>query len=1235
MASGLGTQVLENGRWVTRELDARAILARNRRRVEPQPKKEALPVPRPPFYGVVTQAMVDPPTIKYLLAARLRQRSTDDVVIVRARSVEFQEINEEYDLHHICPKVDMASSVRAARVFGSYEEPSDLLVEMDDVKIEADTEDAGQPSDLGPNMVVLALESKKLCFLFPISNASGQLSICQHHKELPSGQSFQERVGEHIAVDPASRALAVAAHENIFTFMSLKRRDVMVNEYQNSQSINPVSEEITVPVDGVIMKMEFLYPTEQNDLLVILLLLIHRNDKTRLLCYEWDSGTATVRTIRQVASGQVLRSDEQYPLLLIPLRFGTAFMLVCESLFTVYRDILSGSATSSSLALSYMEDAEEPGLSAKFPIFTQWARPNRLKSHTLQEDNIYLCREDGVVSFLEIKDREPGQMIQSQSQVGRLKVNVNTAFASLSFGSNHDLIAAGGDMSDGGIWELRAREDAERKSTISNWTPMSDLVIVKNKHHQYCRTFGKNPLFACSGRGNLHGAIMNVKYGVRAPSNSTNDLKDLGSIPLDMWVLSDEMGHDRRFVFISYPTSTSQFTMEYDDQSLPDLQGVEQDTPTIAVGSISGGLIAQVTGRAIHLISSRHAQSTVKSADADARIVAASFLDSTLILSATERHDGTTVALTHITYDASGAPDLTPNIPNKFFRNINVTGLALHRCAAGLLMVLGTSAGQLFVFVRLDDWAEVGHYDTTSITGSTSPYICDSITLFDYDAGHRVGQWVLCGLRNGSVLVFDLQDGETWRLELIHFESLGTTSLRIHADANRAVILHCDDRLYHLNMIGFQPHQARFLPLYIDRQDTTSLRQDKITALAKVPLDSRIPDDPLSTWMCMDRHHLLQFNVYLEEPSTLIPRRVPIHGNPMHMLFWRHLEAFVIIFSKFMVDDSQQPGIRRLQHCIQLFDLEGVAIREPVDIDLRSGEKIEGMTEWYPHLKDEGTSHAFLLIHTSIAYGSQHPPGGRILISRITLDKHITFKSVKDFSEPVYCTAAYDNPSFLYCSGNHMGRIQVGIKDPDKKPIFAVSKEVKLASRGSHLSAGPIRSGQKYIYVSTEEHSLQVYREETMAFTLVFSDPQHRASLCHLKLPDLDIVLSASKDKLHGLWLPPNPRVDGAAPVLFSASLPGSIRNLIFISDPNERPCIIGSGIDGSIYRIILISEHPYRHMVEAQRRLCADYTSDEPRTGRSLRHIDVDLHLRRLGKKEAKASDIADFIVRCHPYRL
>ncbi|KAH0563280.1 hypothetical protein GP486_002151 [Trichoglossum hirsutum] len=293
------TRVLVNGAWVTRTVDLQTVLDLDR---EASPRtRPQLPLPNgdPPNMGILTKTLVRSPVVLWIIPARIRHEDKNDVLFIGERFVQIRELHFDGHLRDIAIKTDFGSPIRHARVFGTHRKPTtrglDAIIKKEP-ETGSETVNGTQPwtrnqrgkagSDpptVPPQILVLTLESADIVFLFAYHtvgpNSRVEFFTCQ--RSLPRGRSFLEKLGEIIAVDPKSRALAVAACEGTFTLYSLQSMEEVRNKVErngelDARGFDPIKEERHFLVEGIILKMEFLYPAPDDEQHVILLLVISR-----------------------------------------------------------------------------------------------------------------------------------------------------------------------------------------------------------------------------------------------------------------------------------------------------------------------------------------------------------------------------------------------------------------------------------------------------------------------------------------------------------------------------------------------------------------------------------------------------------------------------------------------------------------------------------------------------------------------------------------------------------------------------------------------------------------------------------------------------------------------------------------------------------------------------------------------------------------------------------------------
>lgn len=247
------TEIVENGRWVIRFDDSDRVPARNQEQLaeSSKPKKQFLNVPKPPSLGVLTRTLVKTPVLKWIIPARIRHQTKNDVLFISADSVEIREAHGNYTLDHVASKDDFDSPIKAARIFGSpreltqpdidaiimkeeehwqdtpnmvkYEEDYAMGEDADDLlKVEEDDSMNEQADnsfndedlrsmdavplykrELPPQLLVLVLESNVIVFLYVVNGTSrSPQHLVSSQMPLPAQPSHLTQLGEHVAVDP-------------------------------------------------------------------------------------------------------------------------------------------------------------------------------------------------------------------------------------------------------------------------------------------------------------------------------------------------------------------------------------------------------------------------------------------------------------------------------------------------------------------------------------------------------------------------------------------------------------------------------------------------------------------------------------------------------------------------------------------------------------------------------------------------------------------------------------------------------------------------------------------------------------------------------------------------------------------------------------------------------------------------------------------------------------------------
>ena len=203
------TSVLVDGHWTTRIMDRDQVIALNRDGSRQEKQSSALVSPqRPPLLGILTQTIIRSPVVKWIIPAQIRHENKNDVIFVYDDYIEIKEIVQAENgyMQNVVVKADFDSSIRSARIYGL---PRQYYIhawktEGYDAIIKKEPQDwqATPRTQSPPHILVLALGSNKLVFLFALDNNSSQVRFVYYSRPLPSPGPMPKPVAEHLAVDP-------------------------------------------------------------------------------------------------------------------------------------------------------------------------------------------------------------------------------------------------------------------------------------------------------------------------------------------------------------------------------------------------------------------------------------------------------------------------------------------------------------------------------------------------------------------------------------------------------------------------------------------------------------------------------------------------------------------------------------------------------------------------------------------------------------------------------------------------------------------------------------------------------------------------------------------------------------------------------------------------------------------------------------------------------------------------
>ncbi len=521
----------------------------------------------------------------------------------------------------------------------------------DDILMDASEAHKGrkpQSEILPPQFLLLQLQTGDSVFLMLHRSACGKLEMVSNQYRV-SKVMLNLQPGMHLAVDPSSRYMAIGCSEGVFAIYALHSRDELKAKYCEGVRFPYIEGETYVYLTGTILKMEFLYPTTDDDGHVILLALVVIKGKTRMLIWEWKTGVDLKHIRARSLRGHGLRPDRQMPQLLIPLRVRSpSFIVVCEDSMSVCAGVMEGSPTFTDFS-NNIDPPSECYHGSGNPLWASWTRPVRLPERLKDSDDIYIVREDGIIKILEVDPTDAS--VALNHIIGELETNCGGAFACLSCDVegrtqnnrqpkessdgerlSGDLLVTAGDSCTGGTYlvscslfldhnlrftpvflftdtefQVQARRKPLLMQPIQNWSPAQDFVTTYSKQDEDSNGLVTKPdrVFTCGGKGKK-GAITELRYGLEA---SIGLEMDYYTPIMEAWVLYPDFDPLEE-------SGVSLFLLSMGDRSAVlrlsadagDVQELSQETTrldlssrTVAAAMLENCII-QVTERSIVLI---------------------------------------------------------------------------------------------------------------------------------------------------------------------------------------------------------------------------------------------------------------------------------------------------------------------------------------------------------------------------------------------------------------------------------------------------------------------------------------------------------------------------------------------------------------------------------------------------------------------------------------------------------
>lgn len=1123
-------------------------------------------------------------------------------------------------LEPIATKTNFDARIRAAAVFNNEEDPADIdfLVKLE--RQRSDFSDAQYP----PQSLVLTLDSNDLVFLFLRTGQDGSTCFVQQTCPMPCFDRILFQPGEHLAIDPYSRALAVAANEREVIIYSAKPK-TQIQQEMNSRSDTwcPVSAQRPLQIEGVIHQMEFLIPPSDDKDHIVLLLIVTDQRRTKAVRIDWHYSSGPHNA--QLHPGQPLAPAKTVSSMLIPLR-DASFLLVMGSELTRWKDILSGSASGTTLK-SPEEPPKYPGVSSHAPMWASWAKPRRSQAAMRERDSIYLVREDGLVFFMAIDSRGGVHT----SFAGDLDCHVGSAFASLGDEGDPDILAAAGDMSTGrvvsiGAWpSTREMETLSRDDTmnfdpvemIPNWASVTDMVGAKQLSSSRNRYRNVENVMVTSGR-EPHGCITEIRRGVEARMAVYVSDDGFGAAT-DVWTLPS-MGSI--VVILSLPSATLLYntSAEFGEWAeFEEATAFTTDRRTLAAGISFERQLIQVTDRGICASTSMHInfEDTLRMQCEDGvSILAASIpSEASTIVTAERRADGYSISSYRLR-----ASDDAPGIEHQ----CSVTTDTEPLCLAAIeldnsILALSTTVGGDVVLVQIDRATQASTTYRTPLpsTSSEGQAVCDNVVILQHGKKEGVGVALLamCGLRDGNIVVYALNTGRELSMidtRIINFGYSTVRLARLPSEPSRACAM-SDNTACLLSWDGISTQSLHLEDIWLTDKQQPELAQDAITAITQMPAAADLSFDTYAESLVVLTAEEFIVASLNQTPST-VPRQIPLEGTPNRLI---HADSL-----RCMVSASLRTEVKLPQETRQIWPvIDFISTRGPSRFayHMQPGERVNALLEWsYRSHKNSEKTYAFVIVGGSYVRhnGTRR---GRVTFLQPTSRKweivEVNETQKSSFDQEVYSLGLYDPITYIACAGEslHLHRFR-----PEDTKWDQLCPPFRLASPGVHVSTETDHSGRKLIVVSTQKDSVVVLTLDEVSsesgsgtkFVLnpVVTGPRAEALTRHYVFDttsalysrgDIDLfTLAATRSgQLVGMASPKQPLDTEArhtvARIAFEAQLPRSMMRLARVPPPDRKGSappgvlperIMGAATDGALMGIALLDDQTWRRLSWLQR---------------------------------------------------
>ncbi|KAI9705342.1 MAG: hypothetical protein M1820_005172 [Bogoriella megaspora] len=1101
------TYVQVNGEWVTRTIDEQQLLDRNRERDQPSNSRmegsELLLAT--PKVGLLSRTIIRSPLINHILSAFLRSENQSDVVFVGEDFIHVKEFRAD-TLHHVATKADFGCRIWAAKVLGvpphrkrNTDTLSDLALKPDEgvlgfekEKLENDPMELDEHADrLPPQILMLTLETQELMFLFLRQAPDGKATLRTINVPYQTPADHLEALGKCIASHPYGKAVAVGASEGVLILSKVKDwYTLRENRVKGVQDWCPISSQLQVKIDGVVLLMDFLFLDHPHEDAIILVLVVSRRGYIRIVIHGWESSDDLNRQ-PEVSVEQLSERKYQTPLMLIPLGKSRDFLLICEHGALLFQNTLTTSVSNTPIRLPTHLPIH-PGSSPRLPLWTSWTRP------TVHANSIFMVREDGILVSFNAKAVAGPHTSSIWRYIAVKPLDPNQEKYGVEYSSPVHL-----------DW-------------VDNWARTLDIAITDQQQQHLLITSGRQP----------YGSLTELFSGLQARTK-TLELQGQG-VATKIWTFPNPATNDI-IILLSFPTHTRILASTRDLVEFGELANpaIDADQSTIAANVFFGEYLVQFGSAACYI-------SRIATENSETRIVPFRTIQLSLqpVLVASSRTENLVALVLYgqgtywldiwvVRGDDEGAPLIaksgekplakywdkldsltcvaTSLIFGRFYVILAVTG-------GLLIMLVDANRAEQDMTVLLND-VDYLHLGNTGIVESIA--VVSALGHYN-DNPNDAPHLLLLGFRNGYLGYIHLVDtvrgnerkgkrclkfgvrrlssGRTVHGKLCTLR-IGSTTVQItprESSSPCVALITCDSDVLAVFLEASEPLRIRVCQIYLTDHETGALLSANISSpacmLEKRESDTQDVEDSVLL-ACQDGCYIASFN----PEQTVVTRRLQVQSTPARTLFCPWVNRYLVAGVRVDVPDPvpggwyRQPKRRTPRSVLELVCLNPkresdissrgslrqneTSTRDDVDsastIELLPGEQVYAMVPW--SVEYRGGRHDMIIVGTGRSSSAGIPPGRLLFVSTARSARDtVKLKITKGTSERdmVTAVASYDAHHIFCCVGTSLKVYRISFGS-DGKGRFSHVASRQMSSRIIYIT-----TKEPFVYVSTAEDSV-------------------------------------------------------------------------------------------------------------------------------------------------------------------